>query len=212
MSRDQKWKSCIGQTPSSTERISCSEFDRTYFLFLQQSTSWISYHSNPQVRNIPQLTFSYKASFKQFFFCGKQIAKAIFQLFFFCFSCSVLFVLLVLFCFWSAHCMPSITWSLYYRLEVFNILKLSRTWKKERKKEQYVCQKLQQVFEVQSFGVHTCPRSFCQQFIALSIIRCLNSAQKFAARVCQVAAVVMEITQLVLSQFKNFLPHQRRIE
>jgi len=39
-----------------------------------------------------------------------------------------------------------------------------------------------------------------------SIIHCLKSAQKFAARVCQVATVVMETTQLVLSQFKNFLP------
>jgi len=34
-----------------------------------------------------------------------------------------------------------------------------------------------------------------------------KSAQKSAVQVCvcQVAAVVMEITQLVLSQFKNFL-------
>jgi len=41
--------------------------------------------------------------------------------------------------------------------------------------------------------------------VALSIIRCLKSAQKFAVRVCQVATVVMETTQLILSQFKNFL-------
>jgi len=30
--------------------------------------------------------------------------------------------------------------------------------------------------------------------------------------VCLVATVVMETAQLVLSQFKNFLPHQFRIE
>jgi len=31
-SRDQKWKRCIGQTPSSTERISCSIFSSFRFL------------------------------------------------------------------------------------------------------------------------------------------------------------------------------------
>jgi len=202
MSRDQKWKSCIGQTPSSTERISCFYSSLPAESVTIAILKYATFHS---------WRFLIKHLLNNFFL-WKTDSKSHFSVVFFCFSCSVLFVLLVLFCFWSAHCMPSITWSLYYRLEVFNILKLSRTWKKERKKEQYVCQKLQQVFEVQSFGVHTCPRSFCQQFIALSIIRCLNSAQKFAARVCQVAAVVMEITQLVLSQFKNFLPHQLRIE
>jgi len=49
-------------------------------------------------------------------------------------------------------------------------------------------------------------------FIALSIIRCSKSAKKFDVRVCQVATVVMETTQLVLSQFKIFLPYQLRIE
>ena len=39
----------------------------------------------------------------------------------------------------------------------------------------------------------------------LSIISCSKSAQKFAVRVYQVATVAMENTQLVLSQFKNFL-------
>jgi len=33
----------------------------------------------------------------------------------------------------------------------------------------------------------------------------IMSAQKSAVQMCQVAAVVMETTQLVLSQFKNFL-------
>jgi len=46
---------------------------------------------------------------------------------------------------------------------------------------------------------------FCYSFIALSIIRCSKSAEKFAVRVCQVTTVVMLITQLVLSQFKNFI-------
>jgi len=38
---------------------------------------------------------------------------------------------------------------------------------------------------------------------ALSIIRS-KSAQKSAVQVCRVGTVVMETTQLVLSQFKNF--------
>jgi len=64
-------------------------------------------------------------------------------------------------------------------------------------------QNLQQVFEVQSFGLDTGPQSVCFSFIALSIIRYLKSAQKFAVLVCEVATVVMETTQLVLSQFKT---------
>jgi len=46
------------------------------------------------------------------------------------------------------------------------------------------------------------PTVVCHSFIALSIMRCLKSAQKFAVRVYQAATVVMETTQLVLSQFK----------
>jgi len=69
------------------------------------------------------------------------------------------------------------------------------------------CQNLQQVFEVQSFGVHTHPQSFCYSFIALSIICYRKSAQKFAVQMCQVATVVMETMQLVLSEFKNLLPY-----
>jgi len=39
------------------------------------------------------------------------------------------------------------------------------------------------------------------------MIRCSKSAEKSAVQVCQVAIVVMETTQLVLSQFKNFLSY-----
>jgi len=66
------------------------------------------------------------------------------------------------------------------------------------------CQKLEQVFEVQSFGINTGPQLFSHSFIALSHWK---SAQKFAVRMCQVATVVMETTQLVLSQFKNFIAY-----
>jgi len=52
-----------------------------------------------------------------------------------------------------------------------------------------------------SFGIDAAPQSFCHSFIALSMIRCWKSAQKSAVQMCQVAAVVMEATQLVLSQF-----------
>jgi len=55
------------------------------------------------------------------------------------------------------------------------------------------------MFEVQSFGLDTSPQSFSYSFIALSIIRS-KSAQKFAVRGCQATTVVMETTQLVLSQ------------
>ena len=64
--------------------------------------------------------------------------------------------------------------------------------------------KLQQVFEVHSFGPEKGPQSFCYSFIALSIIHCCKLAEKFAFRICQVSTVVMVTTQLVLSQFKNF--------
>ena len=53
---------------------------------------------------------------------------------------------------------------------------------------------------LQSFS-RTVPQSFCHSFIALSMIRCSKSAQKSAVQVCQVATVVMETTQSVLSQF-----------
>jgi len=38
-----------------------------------------------------------------------------------------------------------------------------------------------------------------------ALVRYSKSAQKFAIRVRQVAIVAIETTQLVLSQFKNFL-------
>jgi len=37
-----------------------------------------------------------------------------------------------------------------------------------------------EVFEVQSFGLDTSPQSFCHLFVALSIIHCSKSDQKFA--------------------------------
>jgi len=58
--------------------------------------------------------------------------------------------------------------------------------------------------QMQSFGIDTAPQLFCF-FLALSIIHCSKLAQKSAVQVCQVATVLMETTQLVLSQFKNFL-------
>jgi len=59
--------------------------------------------------------------------------------------------------------------------------------------------------QILSFGIDTAPQSFRRSFIALSIIRCSKSAKKSTAQVCQVATVVMETAQLVLSQFKNFI-------
>ena len=44
------------------------------------------------------------------------------------------------------------------------------------------------------------------------MMRYSNSAQKSAVHVCKVAIVVMETTQLVLSQFKNLYRGQWRIE
>jgi len=51
----------------------------------------------------------------------------------------------------------------------------------------------------------TGPQSFCHSLIALPKIRCLKSAQKSAVQMCQVATVVMQTTQLVLSQFKKLI-------
>ena len=42
--------------------------------------------------------------------------------------------------------------------------------------------------------------------------RCSKSAQKSAVQVCQVAIVVMETRQLILSRFKAFYRSQWRIE
>jgi len=66
------------------------------------------------------------------------------------------------------------------------------------------CQKLQQVFEEQSFGLDTGPQLFSHSFIALSITLCLKSAKKFIVWVRQVTTVAMATMQLVLYQFNNF--------
>jgi len=68
-------------------------------------------------------------------------------------------------------------------------------------------QKLQHVFEC-----CLSPQAFCRSFIALSMIRSLMSERKSAVQVCQVAVVVMETTQLVLSHFENFYCSYCRIE
>jgi len=52
-----------------------------------------------------------------------------------------------------------------------------------------------------SFGSDTASQSFS----ALLMLRCSKLVQKSAVQVSQIATVVMETTQLVLSQFKNFL-------
>jgi len=57
---------------------------------------------------------------------------------------------------------------------------------------------------VLSFSIDTTPQSFYYSFIVLLMMRCSKSAQKSAVQMCQVATVVMETTQLVLNQFKNF--------
>ena len=62
-----------------------------------------------------------------------------------------------------------------------------------------------------SFGIEW-PQSFCHSFIAMSMICCSKSAQKFAVQVSQIATVVIETTQLVLSQLKNSLSSRWRIE
>ena len=73
-------------------------------------------------------------------------------------------------------------------------------------------QKLQQVFEVLSFSFNTGPQSFCHSFVAPSIILLFEVSPENRCSVCQVATVVMATTQLVVGEFKNFLPHQLRIE
>ena len=56
------------------------------------------------------------------------------------------------------------------------------------------------VQEVLSFSFDR-PQPFCHSFIALSMVCCLKSVQISAVQVCQVATVVMQTMQLVLSQF-----------
>jgi len=54
-------------------------------------------------------------------------------------------------------------------------------------------------------GIDTIPQSFCHSFIAMSLFEISREIFKSGVKVYQVATVVMETTQLVLSQPKNFL-------
>jgi len=55
-----------------------------------------------------------------------------------------------------------------------------------------------------SFGIDTTSQSFCYLFSFIAMpVRCSKSAQKSAVQVYQVATVVMETTQLVLSNLKK---------
>jgi len=78
------------------------------------------------------------------------------------------------------------------------------------------CQKLQQVSEVQSFGLGTRPKSFCHSFIncPLDIMLFKVSPEIYCSGVSRryYATIVIETMQLVLRQFKNFLSYQLRIE
>jgi len=61
------------------------------------------------------------------------------------------------------------------------------------------CQKLQHVFEDQSFSLDTGPQLILHSFIAQTITRCSKSAQKLAVLVRQVTKVAMTTMQLVLN-------------
>jgi len=65
-------------------------------------------------------------------------------------------------------------------------------------------QKLQHVFECCLSALIQPHNRFTTRLFPKSIVR--TSAKKSAVQVCQVAAVVMETIQLVVSQFENFLP------
>jgi len=66
---------------------------------------------------------------------------------------------------------------------------------------------------MQSFGLDTAHNCFAAHLLLCwQYVHCSKSAQKFAVQVCQVTIIVMETTQLVLSQLNNFLPFQLRIE
>jgi len=68
------------------------------------------------------------------------------------------------------------------------------------------CQKLQQVFEEQPFGLDTGPQLFSYSFYCPVD----NTLFEFSPEICCSGA--MATTQLVLNQFKNFLSYQLRIE
>jgi len=56
-----------------------------------------------------------------------------------------------------------------------------------------------------SFGIDTAPQIGHNRLLhCVSMIRCSKSARKSVVEVCRVDTVVMETTQLVLSQFKTF--------
>jgi len=55
-----------------------------------------------------------------------------------------------------------------------------------------------------SFGIDIAPQSLYTRDCRVSTIRCSKSAQKSAVRVCQVATIVMETAQLVLSRLKTY--------
>jgi len=63
-------------------------------------------------------------------------------------------------------------------------------------------QRLQHVFECCLLALTQPHNRFVTRL--LPMIRCSKSAQKSAVQVCQVATVVMEATQLVLSQINYF--------
>jgi len=76
----------------------------------------------------------------------------------------------------------------------FNLNKINRKVKSFKQcfyRNSVRCQKLEQVFEEQSFGLDTGPQLFFHLFIVLSITRCSNSAHKFAVMVRQVTTVVV---------------------
>ena len=50
------------------------------------------------------------------------------------------------------------------------------------------------------------------RFTTRLLLRCSKSAQKSTVQLCQIPTVVMQPTQLVLSQFKNFYRSQWRLE
>jgi len=52
---------------------------------------------------------------------------------------------------------------------------------------------------------------FVTYFFVVSMTRFSKSAQKSAVQMCYVATVVMETTQLVISQFKNFTVVNREL-
>jgi len=59
--------------------------------------------------------------------------------------------------------------------------------------------------QVLPFGIYRGHYRFASRLLPCRCERCLKSAQKSPVQMSKVATVVMETTQLVLSQFKNVL-------